>query len=155
MAFKMTFHTFKGLWRENQREISMGLVKDWISFVVYNSKPTKYKACTYVQVQSRAWHWSEYERNCLNMCSLAGVVYFSEQFHLEIESWETNFVDNIFISRYLAVSRPVNWEHFSPRAGPESETKSIWGYEYSDKARQVLSSYGPLFVPEPGLKKRS
>ena len=33
----------------------------------------------------------------------------------------------------------LNWEHFSPRPGPESETKSIWGYEYSDKARQVLS----------------
>ena len=73
------------------------------------------------------------------------------QFHLEIESWETNFDDNIFISRSISVSRPVNWEHFGPRPGLRSETKTLWGYEYSEWARQVLSSYGPLFLPGPWI----
>ena len=82
--------------------------------------------------------------------SLLEWVYIS-QFHLEIESWETNFDDNIFISRSISVSRPVNWEHFGPRPGLRSETKTLWGYEYSERARRVLSSYGPLFLPGPWI----
>ena len=73
----------------------------------------------------------------------------SHQFHLEMKSWETNSVDKIFISRASLCHVLLIGNSF---VLARSERKSIWGYEYSDKARRVLSSYGPLFVPEPGPK---